>query len=255
MTHDEFLKKWHQPTDSIVVHLQISMSPKVSVGNTTLKLECHLRYPGSAFPIIRESVVSKPILDRSVDDIAKSLFDELDEVLALHLERFKQLKYRPAQTKPIVVVLVGAGFSAGFGFPTMARLKCYVGKLAEKPNFGIFNDAPNLFDEARDCYPLNEYLKNDGAIKDFEYLLTVWEGYRSQMGAYDKNRKVAHEQYYRGVIENVCCHLYSLSCDILSCESKRARLDAFVSWLKEAKQDFDVRFVTFNYDIVLEQAI
>ena len=294
MTHDKFFKKWHNLTDSVVKHLQLSSLFPDSlgdienpIGNTILKLECHLRYD-DRFALIRESVESSPIHDRSVDDVAKSLFYKLDQALARHIEQLKQLNHRPKQTKPIAVVVVGAGFSAGFGLPTTDGLKKYVGKLSENPSLGSFNDTPGLFDAARNCFPLNEYLKENGDIRDFEHLLTLWEGYRNQLEAYgdgvedeDTTEKHDHKLYYRGVIENVCCHLYSLSREILqspgpnrdlfnafvawlkklsekilkSPGSKRDRFNAFVEWLKKAKQDFDVRFVTFNYDVVLELAI
>lgn len=158
-------------------------------------------------------------------------------------------------SRPTLLAILGAGFSAGFGLPISNGLKEYVSKPCESPSSGLFEEVPSLYEEAIREYPVRELLKKKGAVVDIEHFLSIWPGYCEQVYAASGRRTGNFKSIYRGIIERVCSHLYALSWQAAHADSNSfGRFDAFASWLKDTANNYDVRFVTFNYDIVLELA-
>jgi hypothetical protein len=253
MTIHEFLEKWHHPNgqewldvEGFAIRLQPHL-PTDPTGELVFVIECTLCTGG--FPRIHESVKSNALKGRTSQVIIEELLDQLHAALSRRLKEINARSPRhPKLGKPVLVVVAGAGFSAGFGLPLTAGLKQLAAKPCSSPRSRLDELHPKAFEE----YPLNEYLAKDGKISDFEILLTIWEAYLHQLGQVDKLRERTHRECYRRFIEQICCHLYSLSWDIKTEASHGKQFDELSAWLLAAKDRYDVRFITFNYDVILE---
>lgn len=255
MTIHDFLEKWHHPGGQDwpeVEQFNITLRPDFSnrsrpTSAIGFRIECTVCV--GIYPRIHETVRCPAIQQQRSEDAVEDLLDQLHKALS---QRFQEVKRAAAQRakpeKPVLAVIAGAGFSAGFGLPVTAGLKELAARPCDEPESHLHE----LHRHDLERYPLNEYLRDGGSIDDFEVLLTIWEGYRHQLGQVDERREVRHDQCYRRFIEQVCCHLYRLSWAVRDCDSHVQRFGQLADWLKEAKRRYDVRFVTFNYDVILE---
>lgn len=235
--------------------LVVRLIPDTSSGDLKEPLS-ELRYAAECtldvgiYPRVHESVESLAIQRRLSDEVIEELLDKLDARLDERCNEINRLsRANTTPDKPVLAVIAGAGFSAGFGLPVTTGLPDLVAKPCDKPRSRL-NDGWHHNELGE--YPLREYLARDGTIPDFEYLLTIWEAYRNQLLQSDAIKGRGHVQCYRSIIENICCHLYRLSWAIRDADGFRTTFDALVRWLSQAKRHYDVRFITFNYDVVLE---
>lgn len=176
----------------------------------------------------------------------------------LDAELSKQLHYayelsqgNPSFERPIMVVLVGAGFSKGFGFPITSGLKDDSLTKCSNPSFSDHH----FFEESLSEYPISEFKKGKGGIPDIEYLLTVWNGYQEQVRIADQDEYAKELWRYGAFIRNLVCHLYRYGNEIFANTEYTARFEDLKKWLKIASQKYDIRFLTFNYDLILENLI
>jgi hypothetical protein len=249
----QFLAKWHHPHGKATPEIEefnvelipsgSSYDPRRPTSELRLHVTCAVDI--GILPRIRESLRSNDLQMRSADQVIEELFDELDRQLS---HRFREVKRRwplhPEMNKPVLTIVTGAGFSAGFGLPVTAGFRDLVAQPCDDPRSHL----QSLFRYELDTYPLKDFF--DRRIPDFEYFLTVWEGYRHQLHSIDGRQEGSQRECHRYLLQHICCHLYRLSWKCPRSYGKR--FCAFAKWLKRAKESYDVRFVTFNYDVVLE---
>lgn len=257
MTTHEFLQKWHHPEGHDLPQVEefvISLVPHPSSFNrglptSNLRFQIKCTVSIEIFPRIHETVQSNNLQSRSSDDVIEELLNQLDVALSQRVKEVQDvLSAVPQPDKPILVILAGAGFSAGFGLPLTNGLRELAMRRCEDPR----DHLEPLHKDRLAEYPLNEYLREDGAISDFEILLTLWEGYRHQLEQIKGWGGISHRELYRRFIERICCHLYRLSWNAEASDLHQDRFRGLADWLAQAKQRYDVRFVTFNYDVILE---
>lgn len=140
--------------------------------------------------------------------------------------------------KPILTVVLGAGFSAGFGIPVASGLRdLFLTRCTKYDSWNLIR-----FDE----YPLSEFL--DGRYPDIELFLSFWESYHAQLD----DIPLQHTQdygSYRFILENLCYHLAGLG----ESADSSALFGPLAEWLDLAIRRYEVRFVTMNYDLVVER--
>jgi hypothetical protein len=153
------------------------------------------------------------------------------------------------EEKPKLILLTGAGFSAGFGFPITNGLMELIKKPCEKP----VSHFPGNMRYGYDSSPLKDFFSGDRPYDNFEYLLTVWNGYRNQLSQCNPVEAKKHEAMYHAMIKHLCCHFYSYCDAIQDNEEYRHEFILIAEWLSRATKTFDVRILTFNYDIVWER--
>lgn len=148
--------------------------------------------------------------------------------------------------KPICVFIVGNGFSQGFGFPSLKKLWDICLQVSSKAL-----DIKGHFEQSLDKYPLSYFRKNN--IKDIELLLSVWSAYIAnyENTIPDFNNHVSGRGYYEDYLENLCGHLLEYG-DIAP---KSANYLNFKNWLKKEMDNYDFRFITLNYDLVIEKVV
>jgi len=148
--------------------------------------------------------------------------------------------------KTICVFIVGNGFSQGFGFPSLKKLWDICLQVSSKAF-----DIKGHFEQSLDKYPLSYFRKNN--IKDIELLLSVWSAYIAnyENTIPDFNNHVSGRGYYEDYLENLCGHLLEYGDGV----PKYANYSNFKNWLKKEMDNFDFRFITLNYDLVLEKIV
>lgn len=253
VTIDDFVNKWTDTgTNLWLKSLRVEITNSGGIGEPYDRSEARLETHACVeltdiddWPDVSESAAIRLGTDASCDRIA-TLLCQLDERLTRQIERQHQLSgSKPSLSKPVLVVLAGAGFSNGFGLPITDGLKALALRVCPNPKPEGTDEILHL-----DKYPLSEFSGSQDRIPDIEYLLTIWVDYLDQLDQ-TKQRDVTSWSRYHDFIENLCCHLYAKSNAALSDHADRFK--AMVRWLTEAIRQYDVRFVTFNYDVVLEQ--
>lgn len=139
-----------------------------------------------------------------------------------------------------IVLLLGNGFSQGFKFPSMEELwdKCL------EPSEDRFED---FLSKAKSTYPLSYFSAKQ--IKNFELLLTCWKAYGEALERYGKNRLESTLGYYENYIQNLNGWLHRILGE------NELELAVRHGWFKRLIKNADVRFVTTNYDLVIEKII
>lgn len=252
MTTDEFVKKWSDlGADRWLKSLLVEVtngggidaddpSQAMLVASALIELR-----DIDDWPDINECVRAYLGTASSHDRLPKVL-DQLDERLSAQLDEARRLTAgNPALAKPVLVVLAGAGFSKGFGLPITDELRDLAITVCRDPLPQGIGEILHL-----DTYPLSEFVRQPSRIPDVEYLLTIWVDYLDQLDQ-TKQRDVSSRARYHDFLENLCCHLFAKSKEAVTAHA--GPFKAMVGWLRGAVHDYDVRFVTANYDIVLEQ--
>ena len=153
--------------------------------------------------------------------------------------------------KPICVLILGNGFSQGFGFPSSTELwDCCLqasSKIQGKARYFEFDYANR--------YPLSYFQEKQ--IKDIELLLSIWHGCivaRKQfLDVNDVNSEEFGQKHYEVYIQNLCGHLLEYGDKAM--EDKNGKISEFQQWLLKQLSSFEIRFVTLNYDLLLERII
>jgi len=147
--------------------------------------------------------------------------------------------------KATCVFILGNGFSQGVSFPNSKQLwrDCLV--ASTKTNL------QGYFDECLDKYPLSYFRDNN--IEDIELLLSVWSSYIENYKRFypDCSPAQSTQGNYEAYIQNLCGHLLEYGDNAINDVS----YDSFKIWLNNKMSDFEFRFVTLNYDLVLERII
>lgn len=262
MNRAQFLKKWHSPPKSWVLDLNTELVPNYGLCSVThpwegfrLRINCRFR-DDSYYPVIEEQCASARLGRRRIGDVEAELLTELDAALSRHTQHNRSVfdSVRQPSDKPVLAVLCGAGFSAAFGLPVTRGLKECVAERCSDPLLDHSHfDYGNMFAEAVAEFPLREFLAPDPTIRDFEYLLTLWPGYREQLNAMNPRNAIRHDQFYKATLVRVACHPFVRSWEASRSPAYAERRDLLSEWLRSATCSHDVRFITFNYDVVLEQ--
>lgn len=144
--------------------------------------------------------------------------------------------------KPVCVFILGNGFSQGFGFPSFRKLWDDCLKISSKTE-----NSRGYFEDRLGNYPLSYFRENN--IADIELLLSVWSAYISsyEKVVSDYNTETSGRGHYEAYIENLCGHLLEYG--------DTANFSCFNEWLAEKMQSFEFRFITLNYDLLLEKII
>lgn len=150
--------------------------------------------------------------------------------------------------RPICTFILGNGFSQGFGFPSFKELWKDCLKISLKKN--NFIDKQN-FEEGLKQYPLSYFIENN--ICDIELLLSLWSShieYKREIETYS-NANTTGQRHYEDYIKNLCCHLLEYG----DKASLHDNFRSFITWLNNKIQNYEFRFITLNYDLVLEKII
>lgn len=148
--------------------------------------------------------------------------------------------------KPVCVFILGNGFSQGFGFPSFRQL--WDDCLRVSPKTECLR---GYFEDRTGNYPLSYFREN--SIADIELLLSVWSAYIS---TYEKivpgyNNETSGRGHYEAYIVNLCSHLLEYG----DKASDSPNFTPFKKWLADKMQSFEFRFITLNYDLLLEKII
>ncbi|MEW6074814.1 MAG: SIR2 family protein [Candidatus Omnitrophota bacterium] len=145
--------------------------------------------------------------------------------------------------KPVCVFIVGNGFSQGFGFPSSLEL-WDICLSARHP-------VPQYFNQCLKKYPISYFRNNN--IRDIELLLSIWSAYidNYQDLIPNFNNQNSGRGYYEAYLDNLCGHLLELG----NKASRDKRYHDFKKWLSGKMSQFEIRFITLNYDLVLEKMI
>lgn len=245
MTIDEFIKKWGIDNESAwleSLRIDVSKLP-AEMGKAMIEAKAELLLLDLEAPASDSAATAMP--NASIDEPLSRILEQLDAQLEEQQRRAKSLlTVGPSSEKPIVVVLTGAGFSNGFGLPTTAALKEISLQRCDDPAPDVEPGVPDW-----DAYPLSEFRRECSRIPDIEYLLTLWAAYLDQMR---QTGSVGDplDRDYDAFLENLCCHLYQKgkAAPVVHDE----RFTETTEWLRRAVISYDVRFITFNYDLLLE---
>lgn len=264
MTNEEFLMLWHHHNGAEFPHvnkLDVRIVPgtrspqrRSSAGDRLFQSDCAVEIEceicrGSG-PLIHETVRLPRLDSQSVDDVIQTLLNQLHlEVSRRREEMEAHPSFVPKALKPVLVIISGAGFSKPFGLPLTNELKKLVSEPCKKPESHFHAHEQYILQ----TYPLKEYLAASSSIPDFEYLLTLWAGYRHQLQYVDRRFADKHEVAYRRFLEHVCFHLVRLCDEIPNCKERLDRFDQLADWLRRVNERYDVRLLTFNYDVVWER--
>jgi len=145
------------------------------------------------------------------------------------------------------VLILGNGFSMGFGFPGPGQLweDCL------KPPSGPVRAWKGVFEEALNKYPLSYFRENNKT--DIELLLSTWHSYVAGRELEDPG--LHYSESGRG---GYLAYLNNLQGNLLQ-YSKNAihhhNFQDFGTWLADRLRTTAIRFLTFNYDLVLEWVI
>lgn len=143
--------------------------------------------------------------------------------------------------KPVCVFILGNGFSQGFCFPSFRHLWDDCLRVSSKTE-----NIRKYFEDCLGNYPFSYFIENN--ITDIELLLSVWSAYISN---YEKvtncNTETSGRGHYEAYIENLCGHLLEYG--------DKANFSCFKEWLADKMQSFEFRFITLNYDLLLEKII
>lgn len=269
MTVEEFLKKWERNEENefgetYVSDFQLNMGRALG---SPLMPELNQFIAECTIIILRENQnplwVSESAevelgnhrFDRDVSALLNTtgLLDQLNEKLtakARHLLNIQNKSF----SKPLLVIMTGAGFSKPFGVPITKELslKCLEYCPDSAFNTWIRNEAD--WEDLKQRIPLSELKKEE--LKNIERVLTTWSGMVEQAHVLQQHLNNPHycgqiENDYESFLWNLCYHLYKCG----NAAADRALFSQFVDWLKEANRKYDVRFLTFNYDLILEKAI
>ncbi|MFH1771436.1 MAG: SIR2 family protein [Candidatus Omnitrophota bacterium] len=149
-------------------------------------------------------------------------------------------------SKPICVFVLGNGFAQGFGFPNLQRLWQDCLAVSSK-NF----DIKGYFEERLNKYPLSYFRKNN--ITDIELLLSVWSAYIANYERTfpDFNNETSSRGHYEAYLDNLCGHLLEYG----DKAPMNPNYSQFKEWLIGKLNNFEFRFITLNYDLLLEKII
>lgn len=245
MTIDEFISKWGIDKGSAwleSLRVDISNLP-AEFGEAMIELKAQLLLRDLQAPV--SDSASTALSYASIDESFSRVLQQLDARLEERQCRAReQLTARSSSGKPVLVVLAGAGFSSGFGLPTTAALKEILRQTCDDPAPEVDVGVPNWEE-----YPLSEFRRECGRIPDVEQLLTLWTAYHDQLRQTGSVGDPV-EGDYDAFLENLCCHLYQKG--KAAPFSHEKRFAETTKWLRDADLRYDVRFITFNYDLLLE---
>ncbi len=146
--------------------------------------------------------------------------------------------------KPTCVFILGNGFSQGIDFPSFHQLWKDCLRLSSKTG-----DSEPYFKELLGNYPLSYFQEKN--ITDIELLLSVWSIYIDSYKKIIPDGEASGSGDYDAYIENLCCHLLEYG-DKATANSNYA---LFKKWLAEKMEFFEFRFMTLNYDLLLEKIV
>lgn len=150
--------------------------------------------------------------------------------------------------KPICVLILGNGFSQGFGFPSFTELWDICLQASSK----IQGNTRYFESNYASGYPLSYFQEKQ--IKDIELLLSIWQGCIATREKFPGvNNEESGRGHYEAYIQNLCGHLLEYGDKAL--ENKSGEVSKFTQWLFEQLSSFEIRFVTLNYDLLLERII
>ena len=254
MNVQDFLVKWHHPNgqqNPKIEQLDIRLLPWSVFDSSPTD---RIRFEIESVVVTKDNLriylkeESEEFGDKPASDALEHLIDKLDGELRRQIDDSHRLSQGVKRERPALTVIAGAGFSKPFGLPVTADIN----GLAKQPCHNPDSHFEELFPCPHEMYPLKEFFEGDCRFLDFESFLTLWEGYRHQLQFCPDSPLEEHKQCYRYFIQNICCHLYKRCWEIRELQTYRERLLAMAAWLKEAQQKFDVRVVTFNYDVIWE---
>lgn len=256
MRIEDFLKKWANKDRLGFSDLHITTAgggpPDNSDNWQKLKIACSIQFDG--LPWIEHVTPTKSTKDKSQDALIDELLDDLDRRLTNSKPNAEEVSNRLSNRpqKPILAVVLGAGFSAGFSWKDnsgkehkMPVTKELPDKLREphpeylhwsSPGSGFYNEAL-----AFSILP-----KLGSEIRDLEAFLSIWEGVIDQQ---DQAPGGIESEVYRCFLWNMAHWFAQWSREAEeSTEFKKLQ-----EWLVTARQSYDVRFITFNYDLIVER--
>ena len=272
MTVEEFLGKWEKGKselgDTYVLDFRIELKRDDDV-ILPLELnrwivECIVRIQENgrqkfSVPEFSEFELKHFNPERPVGELLRTripqILQELDMKLTEQAKRISTFKNKPFG-KPLLVIVTGAGFSAGFGVPVTEELseisRTYCQNSDFNPRIGNTEDWKKLTQR----YPVSAF--SDGTFKNIEHLLTFWTGLLDQAELLEKHTGNPYhgdaEQLmcdYNSFLFNLCYHLY----DYGNKSIQKDCFKQFVDWLRIAYQKYEIRFLTFNYDLIIEKLI
>jgi hypothetical protein len=273
----DFFRRWNNPSDpdaslrSSITHFDIHAEKDRegdgwSVGeNDDLRwvATCSVRWETDAYPplLLTQSACgrTRQIEGRreSPEETMARCLDDLHEMLDTGVNRARSLSRRilmsASNARPILTLVLGAGFSCAFGVPTTDGLAGWLSRPC--PRFGdlvsnYWSSFPSAFEDAKKESVLGIF-GQDKEIKNIEVLLSMWHGERDQWDQTGLTHGT--HQDYRCFLENMVAWFVHWSNEAEIGETNKRRFESMVRWLKEAVKRYDVRIVTFNYDLIIER--
>jgi hypothetical protein len=244
VTIDGFIQKWRRRKDDVFladVSLGVSKCDAPARSNLVIEATASVWVNHRGVEVSQSARIV--LRAKQMDACRREALRKLDQQLTEQVDWVLRLDTgNPRLSKPVLVVLAGAGFSRGLGLPITSELKRITRRRCVHPD-----PRSDIHRVEIDKYPLSEFGTRNGRIPDIEYLLTIWSGYLSQMQQTGFNLP-SEPARYRLFLENVSCHLHKRSAST----AHSRRLAALGKWLRDAITKYDVRFLTFNYDTILE---
>ena len=144
-----------------------------------------------------------------------------------------------------IILVLGNGFSCGLGFPSMAELWDLCLTICEhNPN----TSDRKLLEKTTEQEPLKSHIEQ--GKNNIEDLLTEWElliAENFENGA--QNNIESGLGYYEAYVRNYACHLWKL------CKNSEEEISECSSLLENVMQDYDLRIISLNNDLVIEMAL
>lgn len=258
MNIDDFLRKWNSLEPWVMEHFQIR--PEQFGSRPRLAENHDIRFRIEAgicttLGSIYDHVEVLPLHNYSHDaQVAiEDGLSKLDEKLTGQKnELLRTANARRRNGKPIAVILAGAGFSAGFGLPTTESLAKFAGAICQDVDGHLWKYFPQYHERALAEGPLSKLGDAEKCTVNLEEVLTVWDAYREQWREATRWTSETNS-YHQGLLENLVAWFHFWSKEAESSEATRATFECLAAWLRMTSEDYDVRIITFNYDLVFER--
>lgn len=214
--------------------------------------ECSV-YWASGWPSVSQNVMGHTLQTKSPDVTIEALLDELNLALDGAVARGRALADASlgVPKKPILSILVGAGFSAGFGLPTTLQLAGHLSVPCPHYSENWWTASASSYRDAIAHSMLSTFGSGAGKIDNVEAFLSMWEGEREQWD--QTGRSHGAPSYYKSFLENMASWFTYWSQEAEYTAGNEERFAAVATWLARAANRFDVRFITFNYDLIAER--
>lgn len=155
-------------------------------------------------------------------------------------------------SKPVCVFILGNGFSMGMGFPSSEELWNISLELSKQ--FASDGLGKSL-EKAKAKYPLSCFIEKN--ITDIELMCSIWESYHdaheyvSEVFGESAGTEESTIEDYKFYISNLCGHLIDAGNNVSSNEN----YTNFKKWLYNNINNFKFKFITLNYDLILEKIL